>query len=74
MGAGLPNIQKKDLLKFYLQYPKNLLEQQKIAQILKTSDNQIEITKKIIQKIELRNKGLQQLLTWKRRLDWFSWK
>ncbi|MBT3726213.1 hypothetical protein HOG21_00480 [bacterium] len=37
-------------------YPKNILEQQKIANILKTSDSQIDITKNIIKKIELRNK------------------
>lgn len=50
-----------------------LKEQQKIANILNTCDNQIETTKQIIQKIEVRNKWLQQqLLTWKKRLSWFS--
>lgn len=49
-------------------------EQQTIANILKTTDETIEITQNIIQKLEIRNKGLQQkLLTWKKRLAWFSW-
>ncbi|MDD4530457.1 MAG: restriction endonuclease subunit S [Candidatus Gracilibacteria bacterium] len=52
-----------------------LPEQQKIANILKTCDSQIETTKQIIQKLELRNKGLQQkLLTGKKRLDGFNGK
>jgi len=63
---------KKDFEDSIFAYPKNILEQQKIANILKTSDSQIDITKNIIKKIELRNKWLQQkLLSWKKRLDWF---
>ncbi len=48
-------------------------EQNKIATILNICNSQIETTKQIIQKIELRNKWLQQqLLTWKKRISWFT--
>lgn len=67
-----PNISWKDVENFNILIPSKQ-EQQKIANILNTCDSQIETTKQIIQKIELRNKGLQQqLLTWKKRLPWFS--
>lgn len=66
------NINQDSLSNLYLAIPK-IEEQEEIANILNNCDNKIDILKKIIQKIELRNKGLQQqLLTWKKRLDWFS--
>ena len=54
-----------------------LSEQEKIAEILSTWDKAIEKQIQLIQKLELRKKGLmQQLLTAKRRLPGFSdpWK
>lgn len=54
-----------------------LAEQEKIAEILSTWDKAIEKQTQLIQKLELRKKGLmQQLLTAKRRLPGFSdpWK
>ncbi len=54
-----------------------LSEQQKIAEILSTWDKAIEKQTQLIEKLELRKKGLmQQLLTGKKRLPGFSgeWK
>lgn len=54
-----------------------LPEQQKIAEILSTWDQAIATTKKLIEELKLRNKGLaQQLLTGKKRLKGFEreWK
>lgn len=54
-----------------------LPEQQKIAEIISTWDKAIEKQSQLIEKLELRKKGLmQQLLTAKRRLPGFSapWK
>lgn len=54
-----------------------LSEQQKIAEILSTWDKAIEKQTRLIEKLELRKKGLmQQLLTGKKRLPGFSgeWK
>ncbi|MDD5770167.1 MAG: restriction endonuclease subunit S [Candidatus Gracilibacteria bacterium] len=72
-GVGIKNISKTDIEGIKIGFSKSLIEQQKIAKILNTCYNQIEITKQIIQKIELRNKGLQlQLLNGKVRLPGFS--
>ena len=54
-----------------------LAEQQKIAEVLSTWDKAIEKQTQLIEKLELRKKGLmQQLLTGKKRLPGFSgeWK
>ena len=54
-----------------------LFEQQKIANILNTWDKAIEKQTRLVEKLELRKKGLmQQLLTGKKRLPGFSgeWK
>lgn len=53
-----------------------LVEQQKIAEILSVWDNAIQKQTTLVQKLELRKKGLiQQLLTGKKRLEGFdsSW-
>lgn len=66
-------LSKKDFEETVFAYPKDINEQNKIWKIINTCDSQIETIKQIIQKIEIRNKGLQQqLLTWKKRLPWFS--
>ncbi len=72
LWATINQITSKILLWFKVPLPP-LPEQQAIANILKTTDETIEITQNIIQKLELRNKWLQQkLLTWKKRLAWFT--
>lgn len=72
-GTNINNLKGSELEELKFAIPKNINEQQKIANILNTCDSQIETIKQIIQKIELRNRGLQQqLLTWKKRLPWFS--
>lgn len=57
--------------------PSSLAEQQKIVELLGTWDRAIEMQKQLIDKLELRKKGLmQQLLTGKKRLPGFTgeWK
>ncbi len=71
--TNINNLKTTNLEKLKFAIPKSFQEQQKIWKILNTCDSQIETTKQIIQKIELRNKGLQQqLLTWRKRLPWFT--
>jgi type I restriction enzyme S subunit len=72
--TNINNLKGSELEKLKFAIPNSTKEQQKISEILKTSDTQIDIIKNIIKKLELRNKGLgQQLLTWKKRLEWFNW-
>lgn len=70
------HIYPKGLSEIELLIPE-LLEQQRIAQILSAWDSWIQTMKDIIKKLEQRNKGLmQKLLTGKKRLKWFNddWK
>lgn len=62
IGSWLPNIQKQDLLKFNLCYPLDFQEQETIAKILWKVDETIEKTQNMIEKLELRNKWLEQKL------------
>lgn len=71
-----PNITKNDVLRFPIFVPP-LAEQRKIIEVLSICDKAIEKQTQLIEKLELRKKGLmQQLLTGKRRLPGFSgeWK
>ncbi|MEF2174849.1 MAG: restriction endonuclease subunit S [Candidatus Absconditabacteria bacterium] len=71
-GGGRAKLNKSELEKIEIPLPP-LPEQQKIATILKTTDETIEITQNIIKKLEQRNKGLQQkLLTGKVRVKGFT--
>lgn len=75
-GSTFLEVSKKDFEKFKIAIPP-LPEQQKIAEIINTWDKFIEKQLQLIEKLELRKKGLmQQLLTSKRRLPGFSdsWK
>lgn len=75
-GSTFLEVSKKDFEKFKIAIPP-LPEQQKIAEIISTWDKSIEKQSQLIEKLELRKKGLmQQLLTGKRRLPGFSdsWK
>jgi len=71
-----PNITSHDIAIFPILIPP-LPEQEKIAEVLSTWDKAIEKQSRLIEKLELRKKGLmQQLLTGKKRLPGFSskWK
>lgn len=73
---AVPIINKSDFENCRLPLPP-LAEQRKIAEILSTWDKAIEKQTQLIQKLELRKKGLmQQLLTGKKRLPGFTgeWK
>ncbi|MHA3098323.1 restriction endonuclease subunit S [Acinetobacter brisouii] len=69
VGSGLPNIQKKDLESLIISYPKSFEEQQKIATVLSTADQEIEALQKKLEHLKQEKKALmQQLLTGKRRV------
>lgn len=64
VGSGLPNIQKRSIDEFKLLFPELKTEQQKIAEILSSVDEEIAKTEEIIKKTEKLKKGLiQQLFT-----------
>lgn len=68
----MKNISKSSYLKIKIPLPP-LPEQKKIADILSTWDKAIETTQALIDKLQLRKKGLmQQLLTGKKRLPGFE--
>lgn len=76
IAGAQPNISPKDLENIKIIIPP-LNEQQKIAEVLSTWDKAIEKQTLLVEKLELRKKGLmQQLLTGKKRLHGFSeeWK
>lgn len=75
-GSGQPLVTAGQLKSLKILLPP-LSEQQKIAEILNVWDKAIEKQTQLIEKLELRKKGLmQQLLTGKKRLPGFSgeWK
>lgn len=75
-GSGQPLITASLLKNIKISFPP-LPEQQKIAEVLSTWDKAIEKQSQLIEKLELRKKGLmQQLLTGKKRLSGFNgeWK
>ena len=76
VGSTFLEVSKKDFEKFKVIVPP-LSEQQKIAEVLSTWDEAIEKQSQLVEKLELRKKGLmQQLLTGKKRLPGFveEWK
>ena len=75
-SAGQKRVPADSISSYKIPVP-SLSEQQKIAEILSTWDKAIEKQMQLIEKLELRKKGLmQQLLTGKKRLPGFSgeWK
>ncbi len=75
-SSAQPGLSVKKLARQKLTIPP-LPEQQKIAEIISTWDKAIEKQLRLIEKLELRKKGvIQQILTAKRRLPGFSapWK
>lgn len=76
IAGAQPNISPNDIENMIFPFPP-LVEQQKISEILSTWDKAIEKQTQLIEKLELRKKGLmQQFLTGKKRLPGFSgeWK
>ena len=74
LGATINSINGNDLKRFRFPFPQ-IVEQQKIVNILSTWDKSIEKQSQLIEKLELRKKGLmQQLLSEKKRLPRFSGK
>jgi type I restriction enzyme S subunit len=61
VGSGLPNIQKKDINKFQLDFPK-LEEQINDALKLKLTNKEIEILKEVVEKYKEQKRGLMQKL------------
>lgn len=75
-SSAQPGLSVEKLVRYKLTIPP-FSEQQKIAEILNIWDKAIEKQRQLIEKLELRKKGLmQQLLTGKKRLPGFSeeWK
>lgn len=69
VGSGLPNIQKKAIDNFSFEYPIEIQEQQKIAEVLSTADREIELLTEKLEYLKAEKKALmQQLLTGKRRV------
>ena len=62
VGSGLPNIQKKALESFSLSYPQDINEQQKIAEILSTADQEIETLQRKLECLKLEKGALMQRL------------
>ena len=60
VGSGLPNIQKKDLLKFEMKISNNLNEQTKIASFLSAIDDKIDLVFQLIEETKEYKKGLLQ--------------
>lgn len=76
LQGGQGNLSGEIVLNYKISIPP-LPEQQKIAEIINTWDKAIEKQLRLIEKLELRKKGvIQQILTAKRRLPGFSapWK
>ena len=63
VGSGLPNIQKKDIELFEIEYP-TLAEQDAIAQILDTVHQELKLYEQKLQLLQTQKKTLmQELLT-----------
>lgn len=69
VGSGLPNIQKKAIEAFTVNFPVTSVEQQKIAAVLSAADDEIDTLEKKLACLRDEKKALmQQLLTGKRRV------
>ena len=69
VGSGLPNIQKKAIESYSIDYPHQVNEQEKIAKVLSNADREIELLQAKLEHLKQEKKALmQQLLTGKRRV------
>lgn len=62
VGSGLPNIQKKALGHFQIKYPKDEVQQIKIAEILNTAKREIDLFKSLAISYRVQKRGLMQKL------------
>lgn len=68
-GGAQPHIYPKDLNGLVIGFPTQLLEQEKIAEVLSNADREIELLKAKLEHLKQEKKALmQQLLTGKRRV------
>lgn len=69
VGSGLPNIQKRAIESYSIDYPHQINEQEKIAEVLSNADHKIELLQAKLEHLKQEKKALmQQLLTGKRRV------
>lgn len=61
VGSGLPNIQKKDVDDFPVELPP-LAEQKRIAETLNLAQRELDLLKKMAEKLKLQKRGLMQKL------------
>lgn len=61
VGTGLPNIQKKHVENFKIKLP-NLAEQTKIAEILSSVDDEIDLLSQKLEQLNLQKRGVMQNL------------
>ena len=67
-------LNKWELYKIQISIPTNQQEQKLIAQALSDTDELINSLDELIEKKEkIKEWTMQELLTWKKRLPWFSW-
>ena len=60
--SGQPGLNIDDIQKFKINITKNLLEQQKIAEILDCATRQVELQEQIVDKLKVQKKALMQKL------------
>ena len=60
--SGQPGLNIDDIQKFKINITKNLLEQQKIAEILDCATRQVELQEQLIDKLKIQKKALMQKL------------
>lgn len=69
VGSGLPNIQKKSIGEFQLNFMADYDEQKAIAQVLSDMDSEIEVLEQKLEKLKIIKQGMmQELLTGRIRL------
>lgn len=71
VGSGLPNVQKRDIDAFSVQFPP-ICDQKRIAETLNLAQREIDLLKKLAEKQKLQKRGLtQKLLTgeWRVKLQ-----
>lgn len=59
VGSGIPNIQKRDVERFVIHYPRHT-EQKRIAEILNTARHEIELLRKLAEQYSKQRRSLMQ--------------
>ena len=73
VGIKVYTVNRNDIKKIIVSFPKSIKEQQKIAKILTKWDDAIELQKQLIEKLELQKNELMQKLL-KPKKDWLNYK